>query len=77
MARTLPDLPLISEAFRKGEVSYSKVRAMTRIATPECEKALLDVALYGTAFQLERLVRLYRKSGRQQRLQTFPRKRRQ
>ena len=32
VAHALKDLPLISEAFRRGELSYSKVRAMTRIA---------------------------------------------
>ena len=31
VARALKDLPLIDEAFRIGEVSYSKVRAMTQI----------------------------------------------
>ena len=34
VARALEDLPAISEALRRGEVSYSKVRAITRIATP-------------------------------------------
>ena len=35
VARALEELPLISDAFRQGKVSYSKVRAMTRVATPE------------------------------------------
>jgi hypothetical protein len=50
VARALPGLPLISAAFRKGKVSYSKVRAMTRVATPENEAALLQVALHGMAW---------------------------
>ncbi|MFC1775969.1 DUF222 domain-containing protein, partial [Pseudomonadota bacterium] len=31
VARALPALPAISAAFREGRVSYSKVRAMTRV----------------------------------------------
>ena len=34
---------------RRGRISYSKVRAVTRVATPENEQTLLDVALAGTA----------------------------
>ena len=64
VARSLPALPKISAAFRKGKVSYSKVRAMTRVATPENEAALLQVALHGTASHVETQVRLYRKVKR-------------
>ncbi len=46
--------------FKKGEVSYSKVRAMTWVATPENEAYLLMIARYSTAAQLEKLVRGYR-----------------
>ena len=61
VARALEDLPLISEALSKGEVSYSKVRAMTRIARPDNEVNLLVMAKDGTAGHLERLVRYYRR----------------
>ena len=64
VARALPSLPSISAALRKGEVSYSKVRAMTRVATPENESELLQVALHGTASHVETQVRLYRKVKR-------------
>ena len=64
VAKALPRLTAISAAFRKGEVSYSKVRAMTRVATPEIEAALLQVALHGTASHVETQVRLYRKVKR-------------
>ncbi|MGD9265402.1 MAG: DUF222 domain-containing protein [Lysobacterales bacterium] len=64
VARALPALPLISASFRKGEVSYSKVRAMTRVATPENEQALLQVALHGTASHVENQVRHYRRVKR-------------
>jgi len=64
VARALPDLPQISAAFREGRVSYSKVRAMTRVATANNEKALLQIALHGTATHVETQVRLYRKTKR-------------
>jgi len=64
VAKALPDLPAISAAFRKGKVSYSKVRAMTRVATPDNESALLQVALHGTAHHVETQVRLYRRVKR-------------
>jgi hypothetical protein len=59
-ARALENLPLISAAFSRGELSYSKVRAMTRVATPDNESTLLTIALHGTATQVEKLVRKYR-----------------
>ena len=49
VARALPGLPQISAAFREGRMSYSKVRAMTRVAIPENEACLLNVARHGTA----------------------------
>ncbi len=64
VARALPTLPQISDAFRKGEVSYSKVRAMTRVATPNNEPVLLNTARYGTANDVELQVRHYRKNKR-------------
>jgi hypothetical protein len=61
VARALPALPEISAAFERGEISYSKVRAMTRIATPETEDQLLQIAIHGTASQVEKVVRGYRR----------------
>jgi len=69
VARALPGLPGISKAFREGKVSYSKVRAMTRVATAKNEEALLQVALGGTASHVETQVRLYRKTKRIEALQ--------
>ena len=60
VARSLEQLPLIDAAFAKGEVSYSKVRAMTRTATPENEDYLLMIARYGTATHVEQVVRKYK-----------------
>ncbi len=64
VARALDQLPLIDQAFAAGTVSYSKVRAMTRIATPSNEDYLLMIAHHGTASQLERLVRSFRRVQR-------------
>lgn len=50
----------INAAFEKGELSFSKVRAMTRIATLENESNLLMIANHGTAQHMEVLVRAYR-----------------
>jgi hypothetical protein len=62
VARALEELPLVREQFSQGRLSYSKVRAITRIAAPEIESELLEMACYATAAQLERLVRGYRRS---------------
>ena len=64
VARALPDLPRISKLFSAGQISYSKVRAMTRVATQKNEDALLMVALHGTARHVETQVRLYRRVKR-------------
>ena len=63
IARALPELPLVCEAFGRGEVSYSKVRAITRIATPESEEQWLGIARRGTASHVEKLVRLTRRAN--------------
>ena len=62
VARALPELPHVSEAFGAGEISYSKVRAITRIATPDTEDQLLELARAGTASHVEKVVRLYRRA---------------
>ena len=60
VARRLLELPLIREAFGRGELSYSQVRALSRVATAELESSLLELARYATAAQLERTLRAYR-----------------
>jgi hypothetical protein len=62
VARSLQSLPLIEAAFASGRLSYSKVRALTRIAEPDSEASLLEVALELTASQLERTVRQWRRA---------------
>jgi hypothetical protein len=63
VARALPKLPRIGEALRLGALSYSKVRALTRIATAETEERLLRIALQATASQVERMVGAWRKAN--------------
>jgi hypothetical protein len=63
VARALGRLPQIDDALRKGELSYAKARAITRIATAENEATLLNMALCSTGAQLERLVRKVRWVG--------------
>ncbi len=64
VARALGKLPKLSDAMRRGVISYSKVRAVTRVATPENEQALLDVAKCGTAAHVEQVVRGWRRVDR-------------
>lgn len=68
VAHALNGLPQISSALRGGRVSFSKVRAMTRVATPQNEDYLLMIAGHGTASHVERLVRNYRKVKRSEAL---------
>ena len=63
-AQALEDLPLISEAMARGEISFSKVRALTRAATSQNESELLEFARAGSAANLERLVRGWKKLSR-------------
>jgi len=60
VAHALGTLPAIDAALKAGKLSYAKVRALTRVAAPETEAKLLEVALYATGAQLERLCRGYR-----------------
>ena len=64
VARCLPALPLISASFARGEISYSKVRALTRVATTDNEDELLTFADHGTTAHVERLVREWRRLDR-------------
>jgi len=59
VAQRLGELPLIDEALRRGELSYCKARAITRVATPATEAMLLEDARFATGSQLERICRKY------------------
>src|SRR5438270_10236963 len=60
VARALGTLPLLADALARGQLSYAKVRALTRVATPETEARLLAVGRAGTAGHVERIVRGWR-----------------
>src|SRR6267143_1036293 len=60
VARALGTLPLLAQALAHGQLSYAKVRALTRVATPETEARLLAVGRAGTAAHVERIVRGWR-----------------
>jgi Domain of unknown function (DUF222)/HNH endonuclease len=60
VARALRELPLVQAAFAADELSYCKVRAITRVAVPEIESELVEIARQATGAQLEKLVRGYR-----------------
>src|SRR6058998_541647 len=64
VARALGTLPRLAEALARGELSYSKVRALTRVATPETEERLLRVGRAGTAEHVERIVCRWRRVDR-------------
>ena len=61
MAYALVHLPKINAEFSEGTLSFSKVRAMTRVATPDNEDMLLNIARHGTAYHVERFVSQYRR----------------
>ena len=63
IGRALERLPRIDAAFRDGVLSYSKVRAVTRVATRETEAMLLAIAGRSSAAQLESLVRTHERVG--------------
>ena len=65
VARALGTLPRLAQALARGEISYAKVRALTRVATPETEERLLAVGRAGTADHVERIVRGWRRVDRQ------------
>lgn len=64
IALQLRELPLIRARFREGSISFSKVRALTRVAVPEIEPMLLNWADGATAAEIERVVSGFRHAQR-------------
>src|SRR5438309_5623320 len=64
VAHALGTLPRLARALARGKLSYSKVRALTRVATPDTEERLLAVGRAGTAEHVERIVRGWRRVDR-------------
>ena len=62
VAHALVKLPRIAAAMSRGELSYSKARALTRVACENTEEYFLSIALHGTAAHVEKLVRGYRRA---------------
>jgi 5-methylcytosine-specific restriction endonuclease McrA len=60
VARALRDLPVLRAEFAAGRLSYAKIRALTRIATPATEQGLAEIAAPMTASQLDRFARAHR-----------------
>ena len=65
VARALEALPETSRSMSRGRLSFSKVRALTRVADPESEADLLALAEGVTAARLERVVRAWKRGSRQ------------
>ncbi len=64
VAHALETLPRLARALAHGELSYAKIRALTRVATAETEERLLAVGRAGTAEHVERIVRGWRRVDR-------------
>ena len=60
VAHALAGVPKIAAAMARGNLSYSKVRALTRVATRATEDTLLMIALHGTAHHVETVSRYFR-----------------
>jgi hypothetical protein len=60
VGRRIGELPRVDEALRQGKLSYSKVRAITRVATPATEEMLVEFASVSTGAQLETICRKLR-----------------
>ncbi|HEX4431618.1 MAG TPA: HNH endonuclease, partial [Frankiaceae bacterium] len=56
VARALRDLPATFEAFAAGRLSFTQVRAISRVATVADEANFIEMARHATGGQLERLV---------------------
>jgi hypothetical protein len=61
VARALRSLPLLAAEFAAARLSYSKVRAVSRVATADTEATLVGWAVHATAAQLDRLVAAQRR----------------
>jgi hypothetical protein len=63
VARALEELPRTRAAFGEGRISYSKARAITRVAATDTEADWVDLAIHAPAGHLDRLVSGYIKVG--------------
>lgn len=56
-ARRLSDLPVLSERLEAGDLSFDQAEAISKVATPDTEEALIDEALGLSVSGLERMAR--------------------
>jgi 5-methylcytosine-specific restriction endonuclease McrA len=63
VAEALEDLPELGQALREGRASWSCVRELSRVATPETEHAWLETARGRTLREVERLVSGHRRGS--------------
>ncbi len=68
----LRGLPEVRQRFLEGTLSYSKVRAITRVADEASEELLLGLADASTAADLERMVRRARTCARSEGMEPDP-----
>jgi hypothetical protein len=66
VARALRTLPVVHGEFAAGRMGYSKVREITRIATPATEAGLAGIMTPMTAGQAERFARAHRECSQDQ-----------
>ena len=65
VSRALAELPATDEELRLGQISYWKVRELSRVATAETEAQLLECAAHTTGAQFEKVCRLFRQTQRE------------
>ena len=66
VAHALARLPKVNKCFAQGAISYSKVRAISRVADASNEDYFLMNAKHGTAYHVEKLVRKFRQAKKLQ-----------
>ena len=66
IAHALAKLPQVDRRFAEGAISYSKVRAISRVADAGNEDYFLAIAKHGTAYHVEKLVRKFRQASKLQ-----------
>jgi hypothetical protein len=57
VGHALKNLPALAAAFEEGRISFDKIRAVTRVATPADDDVWLMVALHASGGQLARICR--------------------
>src|SRR5262245_12338597 len=59
VAHKLAELPAVDRALARGELSYSKARAICRVGTPDNEAMLVEMERLATADHLETICGTY------------------